>query len=310
MGKFAPTSVRYIKLGQKNAWAEACVRGGTLQMAHAVVPHRLCQRSAWEQVTARFLAAGYDERKAPDLMRELRDFYSLGPDCLWITFAEGFVWWAFSETPVGWLGGTGADHGCRQRKIIGAWSNKDLKGRLLRSSELSSRLTKVTGYRQTLCSIAESEDLIRRIRGDNAPSIAVARAAKEKIIQAAEKMIAGLDWKDFETMVDLIFARNGWQRVSPLGGKQKYGDLDVYQPLIDARGVVQVKSQANQRTLDKWLKYYKAGEAFDHLFFACHSPKGDLKAPGQPHIHIWVRERLADIAVQSGLYDWLLQRSA
>ena len=31
-------------------------------------------------------------------------------------------------------------------------------------------------------------------------------------------MIAELHWADFEIMVDLIFARGGWQRTSVLGG--------------------------------------------------------------------------------------------
>jgi hypothetical protein len=29
-----------------------------------------------------------------------------------------------------------------------------------------------------------------------------------------------LDWRDFETLVDLIFARNGWNRVFTTGGTQ------------------------------------------------------------------------------------------
>lgn len=29
-------------------------------------------------------------------MREVKDFYTLGSDCLWITFADGSLWWAFA----------------------------------------------------------------------------------------------------------------------------------------------------------------------------------------------------------------------
>jgi hypothetical protein len=123
-------------------------------------------------------------------------------------------------------------------------------------------------------------------------------------------MIADLHWADFETMVDLIFARNGWQRVSGLGGRQKDLDLEVYEPVIGCRGFVQVKSQANQAVLDQNLERYEAGGGFDHMFFICHSPKGDLKAPDRPDVHVWVRERLADMALRAGLYDWLLQRSS
>lgn len=308
MRQFAP-AVRYIKLGQKNAWADDCLNRGVLQMAHAVVPHELCKRRRWGQVTARFIEAGHKKGKASDFTRELQAFYTLGPDCLWVTFARGFLWWAFAKSEVSWIGEDGSGSGCRERKIIGNWSNKDLKGRLLRSGELSSRLTMVMGYRQTLCEVSESDDLKRRIKGDEPPIVATAQAAKQRMIEAAHKMIAGLHWKDFESLVDLIFARNGWQRVSPLGNLQKDIDLEVLQPLIGTRAGVQIKSRASQKDFDRWLKRFKDGSAYDRLFFACHSPKGQLQAPRQSRVDVWVGDRLADIAVQSGLYDWLLQRS-
>lgn len=309
MDQFAPAYVRYIKLGQKDAWAAASLDGGTLQMGHAVIPHERCQQGAWEEVASRFEAAGLGGTKT-SFTRELRDFYTLGSDCLWITFARGHLWWAFAEPEVTWLGGDGTGQGYRQRKVIGAWSNMDLLGRPLRFNELSTRLTKVSAYRQTVCEVSEVEHLLRRLRGEEAPVLAMARTAKTQLLLAAEKMIADLHWADFEKMVDLIFARNGWQRVSALGGRQKDLDLEVYEPVIGARGFVQVKSQANQAVLDQNLERYETSGSFDHMFFVCHSPKGELKAPDRPDVHLWVRERLADMAIKAGLYDWLLQRSA
>jgi hypothetical protein len=176
--------------------------------------------------------------------------------------------------------------------------------------ELSTRLTKVAAYRQTVCEVSEAEHLLRCIRGEETPVLAMARTAKAQMLLAAEKMIADLHWSDFEKMVDLIFARNGWQRVSELGGRQKDPDLEIYEPVIGFRGFVRVKSQATKAVLDQNLESYEAGEGFDHMFFVCHSPKGELKAPDRPDVHLWVRERLADMAIQAGLYDWLIQHSA
>lgn len=180
----------------------------------------------------------------------------------------------------------------------------------MRFDELSTRLTKVAAYRQTVCAVSEGDYLLRRIRGEEEPVVAMARAAKAQMVQAAEKMIAHLHWADFEAMVDLIFTRNGWQRASELGGAKKDLDLEVYEPVIGARGFVQVKSQANQAVLDDYLERYETGGGFDHMFFVCHSPKGELKAPDRPNVHVWVREQLADMAIKAGLYDWLLQRAA
>jgi hypothetical protein len=44
-------------------------------------------------------------------------------------------------------------HGARFRRTIGPWRNGDLKGRPLLMNALSTKLTKVDGYRQTLCSL-------------------------------------------------------------------------------------------------------------------------------------------------------------
>jgi hypothetical protein len=130
------------------------------------------------------------------------------------------------------------------------------------------------------------------------------------MIEAAQEMISGLHWADFEDMVDLIFARTGWQRTSELGGTQKDIDLAILEPATGARGFVQVKSRATQAVLDDYLERYETGGGFNHLFFICHSPRGELRADGREDVHIWARERLADMAIRSGLYDWLLVRSA
>ena len=115
----------------------------------------------------------------------------------------------------------------------------------------------MAAYRQTICEVSESEHLLRRLRGEKAPVLAMARTAKAQMPLAAEKMIADPHWAGFETMVDLIFARNGWRRVSELGGLQKDIDLKVYEPVIGAKGFVQVKSPADQAVLDQNLERYE-----------------------------------------------------
>ena len=42
--------------------------------------------------------------KAKDAAREIRDFYTLGTDSLWVTFVDGHLWWVFAESEVIWLG--------------------------------------------------------------------------------------------------------------------------------------------------------------------------------------------------------------
>jgi hypothetical protein len=47
----------------------------------------------------------------------------------------------------------------------------------------------------------------------------------------ALRMVRQLNCRDFETLVDLIFLRGGWQRISALGGDQAHVDLVLSEPI-------------------------------------------------------------------------------
>ena len=112
-----------------------------------------------------------------------------------------------------------------------------------------------------------------------------------------------------ETLVDLIFARAGWQRISRVGGTQADTDLVLEQPTTGETAFVQVKSKAGQAVLDDYISRFRRG-TYDRLFFICHSPTGTLSVDDAAGIHIWAGDRLADASVKAGLFDWLTERSA
>ena len=136
-------------------------------------------------------------------MREIRDFYTLGSDCLWITFADGHLWWTFAVPDVTWLGVEEDSHGARKRKTVDGWHNENIKGDPLRIDDLSTRLTQVAAYRQTVCRVKAADYLLRRINGIEEPVVARAREARTAMIAVATDMISGLHWADFEALVDL-----------------------------------------------------------------------------------------------------------
>lgn len=304
----APTCVRYIKLGSGGAYARACLDRGELHLDYRDVPHDLCTTGDWQGVVDHFGNAGRSIGKARDAKRELHDFYTLGPDCLWITFADWHVWWAFSEPDVVWRGSDDPGLGARWRRTIGAWQNATVDGRPLRSQDLSSKLTQVANYRQTICNVEHADYLVRRINGVCEPIVADAETARIAMIDVAARMIVGLHWADFEIMVDLILARGGWQRVSVLGKTMADVDLVVEQPTLGERASVQVKSRASQATLDAHIAYF-ADSGLPRTFFVCHSGEGALSARGAAGVHVWTGRDLAEIAVKSGLFDWLMQRA-
>ncbi len=303
----SPEHVRYIKLGTGGAYAPACLERGEVHLSYREVPHDLCTAGNWQGVVDHFLAQGRKLGKARDATREINDFYTLGDDCLWITFADGFLWWAFAEPEVTWRGTQDPTLGARSRRTIAGWRNHSIGGRPLRMQGLTSKLTQVANYRQTLCRVAHDDYLIRRINDVHEPIAVEAEAARTAMIAIASKMITSLHWADFEIMVDLILARGGWQRVSVLGETMADVDLVIEQPTLGERASVQVKSRAGQAELDAHIAHFRSsGEA--RTFFVCHSPTAELRVGDETRVHLWTGDALAELATKSGLYDWLVDR--
>ena len=309
MDPIEPTEIRYIKLGPGGSWARACFERGEIRFGYRTVPHEPCQTGDWEVVVRLLTEEGRTPAKARDALREIRDFYTLGPNCLWVTIADGHLWWAFAEPGAIWLSPTEDGQAARSRKTIDGWRKVNIEGVPLRVDTLSSRLTQVGAYRQTICSVKAGDYLLRRINGIDEPVVARAREARKAMMATSAEMIAALHWADFETLVDLIFARSGWQRVSRVGEALIDVDLILEQPTTGETAFVQVKSRAGQAELDDYIGRFRRSGAYDRLFFVCHTPTGRLTADWGEQVHIWVGDRLADVAVKAGLFDWLIERS-
>ena len=130
------------------------------------------------------------------------------------------------------------------------------------------------------------------------------------MVAVTAEMIAALHWADFETLVDLIFARSGGQRVSRVGEELTDVDLILEQLATGEKAFVQVKSKAGQAVLDDYVDRFRRSGAYQRMFFVCHSPKGALSTDGEARLHVLAGERLADAAVRAGLFDWLTERTA
>jgi hypothetical protein len=110
-------------------------------------------------------------------------------------------------------------------------------------------------------------------------------------------------------LVDLIFARGGWRRASRVGEGLTDVDIILEQPTTGERAFVQVKSQANRATLADYVERFRRSGAYDRMFFVCHSPKGPLAEDEIQQVHVWEGDRLAEVAIGAGLFDWLMERT-
>lgn len=223
--------------------------------------------------------------------------------------ADGHFWWAFADGPV--IGVEGQDPAfpaCYRRTRAG-WSKASLSGEPLTVRSLSSDFTRTSNYQMTICSIQRADYLLRRIRGERDPLFESAMAVRAEMLGVADRMIRQLDWRDFEVLVDLIFARGGWQRSGVLGKNQPDVDLILTHPTTGETAWVQVKSQASQVQLEDYLGRFCRDGSCDHFFFICHTVVGPLSLPTRRGSHLWTEDRLADAAIWESLVDWLLEGS-
>ncbi|WP_165938369.1 restriction endonuclease [Parafrankia sp. BMG5.11] len=274
-------------------------------------PYELAAAGDWDAVKQAYRGQGVSPATATGFTREIREFYTLGPNCLWITFARDHLWWAFSEPSVTVVTGEAGTEPRAIRPVLGRWRKDDIRGLPLRNHDLSSRLTQLAAYRGTICNVSATDYLVRRINGQEEPIVAAARIARDGLSKAVEALIRHLHWADFELFVDLLFARAGWRRVSALGGRMKDLDLVIEQPLTGERASVQVKSTADQRVLDACVSTFANSASANHFFFVCHSSPGPLVAPALANgtVHIWNVEELAVQAVDQGLTGWLMEKA-
>ena len=172
--QLAPRTARYVKLGVNNRWFKSSIENSRIEFGHPDVSDELALSGDRAAIVALHLAKGRDPGKATGYAREILDFYGEGEDCLWITFGDGSLWWAFAKLEVHMLPPL-SDGPTRYRELLAPWSNLDLTGHPLSIATLSTRLTQVAAYRQTLCSIKDPDALVRRINGFDEPVVIEAR---------------------------------------------------------------------------------------------------------------------------------------
>jgi hypothetical protein len=301
--------VRYIKLGRNGKWAPDALKEGIIPFGYRAIDHQACLEGKWDEVRDQLAAMGRTANGVSQGLRELKDFYGLPTDTLWVTIADGHLWWSLGQGPVIGVGGRDAELPARYRRTRAGWSRTSLSGEPLTVRSLSSDLTRTANYQMTICAIQRADYLLRRIRGEPYPLFETATAVRAEMRAIADRMIRQLDWRDFEILVDLIFARGGWQRSGVLGKNQADVDLILIHPTIGETAWVQIKSQASQVQLEDYLDRYRRDGSCDRFFFICHSALGGLSLPAGPGLHLWTAEHLADAAIRTWLFDWLLDRT-
>ncbi len=300
----AATDVRYIKLGVEGCWAESCLKKSTIRLDYKSNQHEECLQENWDPVLAHWRAVHNGKiGPAKNDLRQIRDFYKLPRTALWITIHNRLIYWCFADEEVSEL-----PDQSRIRKAIGGWSCRTLNGEQLHLANVDGRLTQVQGYRQTICTVKRSEYLIHKINGVEIPEVLQAKKAFSNLCKTAGELIRGLWWHDFELLADLIFSRQGWQRVSVLGKTEKDIDLDLVSPVTNKRLFVQVKSKADFNMLEESIKAFRANGIYSEMYFVVHTADESVCRHNEDGVTILGLDKISELAVNSGLMNWLIKK--
>jgi hypothetical protein len=302
--------VCYIKLGMGGEWETECINEGIIRIGFQSQRSEILEASIggnWPAVREWWLKKGKSSAAATSAMNQWKIFFEDRGDTIWITFNAGRMYWgSCSSELLPHQSGEGT-----MRRILGGWCYRDNagQGEPLSIERLAGSLTRILGFRGTVCVLEErrASYVLNRIKGDRSPEVDGAVAALANLQESVRSLLTLLGPKDFELLVDLVFARGGWQRLGAVGQTQKTIDIDLVMPITGERCFVQVKSDANQRQLDDYVQRLEAMQGFERMFFVHHSGSATTD---NPNVTVIGPERLASLVVDAGLTNWLIEKVA
>jgi len=301
-------AVRYIKLGKAGRDEGECIQSGWMRIGHHSGDagiYDLCRAGDWASFHAAQRALGKAKGRATDITGQVQAFYEDEGRTLWFTFRGEKLFWGFADcraAPVA------RDDGGSWRPMLTGWHALDRDGRELRKDNLPGEITRTAGYQGTSCSVRDPNvqaALFRRINAERAPEEIRAEEARKTYADAVLHLVRRLGPADFELLVDLMLSNLGWRRQNDVGGTQKTQDISLRQPLTGERAMVQVKTSTTRREFETYAAIFRELGEFDRLFYVYHT--GDLsKVAIGPNEVLIGPERLAELVVDAGLYDWVL----
>lgn len=305
-----PASVRYAKNGAGGRWWPDAKTRSRLHAGWSRMPDDALL-AVDEPALRELLRLQYGTR--PGATQDLNQLLCLlqAPSRhVWVTFEDGFMWWATVRDGITLSPGNETDeHGHFWLDLDRPWDNPSLAGRYLAMSELPGVVTTTAGFKGTVCEPKGWREILRLIRDEEDADAAAAMTARLAYQAAVGRLVARLRPKDFEVLVDLILSRSGWTRIARIGGATEGVDVEVENPAVDELAFVQVKGVAGQDVLDDYVGRFRARrERYHRMIFAVHSPKGSLAAPAGEPVQVWDGPKVAELVVRLGLGDWLAKR--
>jgi hypothetical protein len=128
-------AARHLRF-EGNSFMDGARRLGEIRLACPLADHDVAVEGDLDKIRQNLVRLGHSPATATREAQSVKDFYSLGDDCLWLTLANDHLWWTFAKPDVIWVSNGFVPTGERVRKSIGGWSNADLDGVPLRLSNI------------------------------------------------------------------------------------------------------------------------------------------------------------------------------
>ena len=308
MHKIKPARILFIKLGEGGKYEQDCIeKDQTLRLGYSEVDHQLCINHDWDAVHNYFTTIENAKAfVATSHTNQIRQFYEEDENTLWITFYANKLWWCFSQPEI-----TILSDKTKTRPVVGKWSDKDVNGNVLLAGNISGKLLKTQGFRGTICKVPEERYALAKINCEQLKEVVEVEQAMDNLKNKLTFLIQHLQWKDFETLIDLIFRNAGWQRVGDTGKTQKTLDLELFAPVTGERAIVQIKSQSTLKEFEVYQEEFAKMNDYDKFFYVVHSDKGSLaNYVNETETKLYLVDKVADLTIAAGLVDWVVKKTS
>jgi len=308
MEKIKANKVLFIKLGQSGRFEKECIEiNQTLRLGYREVDHKLCVAGQWDKVHDYFTTEENSKTfVATSHSNQIKQFYEEDDKTLWITFYANKLWWCFSKPEITLLSDK-----TKTRPVIGRWSDKDINNNVLLAGNISGKLLKTQGFRGTICSVPEKKYALAKINCEQMKEIVEVEQAMFNLKTKLTFLIQNLQWKDFETLVDLIFRQAGWQRVGDTGKTQKTLDLELFAPVTGERAIVQIKAQSDLQQFLSYQAQFAIMNDYDKFFYVVHTAKNNLtNYENETETKLYLVDKVAELSISAGLVEWIIKKTS
>jgi len=304
MKKIACKNAFYIKLGRNGIWEDSSIKNNIMRIGWRAQSVHDINNGNWEKIKKELEEESNSKGAATRDYRALRMICESTPEDIWITFHGNYLWWCrVSEEKIF------EDDTSKYRKVD-KWRRVDINGNYLIINNISGRISKLQGFRGTVCKVKEIDELVRLINSEDSPEYLAIKKSKTLLCRNVEKALKLLHWKDFETIVDLVFRGVGWRRVSVLGETMKFSDIELEDPINNDFYQVQIKSSSTYKEFNDYKMKFDRGK-YRKLFFVVHSPDDKLasiKNESSDEVQLILSEKLSEMVVDLGLTNWLMRK--